>query len=237
MNAVAAHEPAPLVAPATSRKGVIATLAYPLKVGPYRFAAHFTERSAMRPKRALVDIDVNAQELRFDAKMGPSELAPQFFQALVRVIHNASGCREGCPEETYTHSFASGFVAFALNNPQAWMWFNQLLAQATGRPSIALEALGRNHRQAQLPKQMYLFGRTILRGELSERLGKRMNAWAFYDCKTHEVRMDPLLQREHLAVVFVHELTHAVHHAYELDDGDKHTAFVRAQARGWLSFI
>lgn len=217
--------------------GVVAVLPFTLVVGPYQMAVHLVERHAMTAKRALFELEVNEQVVRLLGTMPPKVMARQFFRALVRLIHYASGCQQGCPEETYTHSFAAGLVAFAHHNPHAWYWFNCLLADVFARPALVQEVTGRSRRRYARPRQLYLGGQTIRVNSLSERASAKLRRWADYDTGTHEVRLVDALRGRHVAVVFLHELTHAVHNLRDMDDGSKHGAFVNAQVDGWLEFI
>lgn len=217
--------------------GVVAVLPFVLTVGPYQLAVHLVERHAMTARRALFELDVNEQVVRLLGTLAPKAMARQFLRALVRLVHYASGCQQGCPEETYTHSFAAGLVAFARNNPQAWYWLNCLLAEVVARPALAHEVAGRSRRRHARPRQLYLGGQTIRVRTLSVSASTRLNRWADYDTQTHEVRMAECLRGQHAAVVFLHELTHAVHNLRGLDDAGGHQAFVNAQVDGWLEFI
>lgn len=216
--------------------GVVAVLPFMMDVGPYQLSVHLVERHAMGARRQLAELDVNEQVVRLLGTMPAKAMTRQFFRVLVLLIHYASGCRGGL-EENYTHSFAAGLVAFARRNPQAWFWFNRLLAEVANRPALTQEVMGCSRRRYARPRQLYLGGQTIRVRNLSERQSKKLNRWADYDLDTHEVRMTEALRGLNLAVVFLHELTHAVHNLRGVDDDSAHSAFVNAQVDGWLEFI
>jgi hypothetical protein len=53
----------------------------------------------------------------------------------------------------------------------------------------------------------------------------------------YEAQLYDGLRGRNLAVVALHEITHAVHHRYELKTRDKHIRFRQAQVRGWLGIM
>ena len=103
---------------------------FPLRmtVGPFRLAVVHAHRSAMRPRRRLVDFELSQGMVWLHESLTGERLAFQFFNALVRLIHISAGCQTGCIEEAFTQSLAAGLVSFAQQNRDVWVWFNRLLA-------------------------------------------------------------------------------------------------------------
>lgn len=224
--------------PRRRRTGVVADLPFVLYIGPYRMAVQLVERSAMSKRRELVELDVNAGVIKLHASLAGARLAEHFFKALVRLIHYSKGCQDGCIEEAYTHSLATGLVEFAHRNPQAWTWFNLLLDQTgKGGTDFARVARGASRRGLTVPRRMQV-GRWVLRTRpLSTEVATRQRVFGYYDPETHTAELFEWLQGSNLAVVAIHEFTHCIHHEAGLVDFDSRRRFVTAQAEGWMRFI
>ena len=100
-------------------------LPFHVDLGPYRMGVELRDPSEMSDRRrrlACVNIEEQRIELRSD--LSGLRLVEAFFYALIRLSHFSKGCQQGCVEEAYTHSFATGMVEFAQRNPKAWIWFN-----------------------------------------------------------------------------------------------------------------
>jgi hypothetical protein len=63
------------------------------------------------------------------------------------------------------------------------------------------------------------------------------SAFGWYDYTKREVQLYVGLTGANLPVVALHELTHAVHHAYRLRERDSHRKFQQAQLKGWLGIV
>ena len=62
-------------------------------------------------------------------------------------------------------------------------------------------------------------------------------AFGWYHFEKQEAQLYSGLTGSNLAVVELHELTHAVHHMYDVKKRDLHRNFRHAQLKGWLSII
>jgi hypothetical protein len=71
------------------------------------------------------------------------------------------------------------------------------------------------------------------------RIGKSEtgNAFGWYHWSKQEAQLYCGLTGSNLAVVALHELTHAVHHMYELKKRGTHRAVRQAQLKGWLGIM
>ena len=63
------------------------------------------------------------------------------------------------------------------------------------------------------------------------------NAFGWYHLSRREAQLYEGLSGSNLAVVALHELTHAIHHLYALKNRDRHHAFRRAQLKGWFGIM
>jgi hypothetical protein len=216
--------------------------AFPLRinVGPFRLAVVHVHRDAMRTRRRLVEIELSQGMVWLHESLTGERLAYQFFTAIVRLIHAAAGCRTGCDEEAFTQSFAAGLVSFAQQNREVWIWFNRLLATSV-KPGARFERVASGASQCSLclPKTV-LVDRTVVRLlPLRHHAAMRHRVDGFFSATKHEhiVELYEDLQGPQRAVVFVHEVTHAIHRAARLRVRDTRTRFVAAQVAGWLRFV
>lgn len=207
-----------------------------VQLGPYRLGVEWRERAHLldRRRRACIDLEGARIELRND--LSGMVLAHAFFGCVIRLAHYSKGCQQGCVEEAYTHSFATGLVEFAQRNPRAWLWFNLLLSQhLPGRPRFDQSVRGVLRAPPQLPESIVIAGRTVALRCISRH--ETGNAFGWYDRQRREVQLYSGLCGTNLPVVALHEITHAVHHAYALKRRDKHHNFNRAQVEGWLGIV
>jgi hypothetical protein len=138
-------------------------------------------------------------------------------------------------EEAYTHSFATGMVEFAQRNPAAWVWFNRLLTQHHhGDVRYDKIVLGVS-RPPPVPKRIVVAGHTVSIRSIGK--AECGNAFGWYHKSMREAQLYEGLKGYNLAIVALHELTHAVHHVYQLKERDRHRAFRQAQLTGWLGII
>lgn len=229
------------------RSNAQVVLPFTLVVGPYRFAVHLVERSQLRSRKELCDLDVNAGVVRLAQSLTGARRARYFLKCVIRLIHYASGCQTGCIEEAFTHSLATGLVAFARHNPDAWCWFNLLLSEAVC-PGAAFDREVRSppqprvrriasRRRPAAPRAVRLGGWTVQIESLTEATAERLGIWGDYDYASHRIRLYEGLQGPHAAVVVAHELSHAIHHQAKLKNRDTKKRFIAAETDGWLRLI
>ena len=205
-------------------------------LGPYRLRVEFLERSRMhdRRKRACVNVEDGRIELRDDLQ--GMKLAEAFLECIIGLTHFSKGCQEGCVEEAYTHSFATGMVEFVQRNPDAWVWFNLLLTEHIGS-DVRYDRVVRGTvaQPPRMPKRILVAGVLVTIRSISKTETGRAFGW--YHSAKQEAQLYRGLTGSNLAVVALHELTHAIHHRYDLKNGDRHQAFRRAQLKGWLGIM
>lgn len=216
--------------------------AFPLRmtVGPFRLAVVHVHRDEMRTRRRLVDIELSQGMVWLHESLAGERLASHFLSVLVRLIHKAAGCQTGCVEEVFTQSFAAGLVSFAQQNPEVWLWFNRLLATSV-KPGARFEqmASGASQRSLCLPKTVLVDHNVVRFRPLRHHTAVRHCVDGYFSSTKleHVVELYEHLQGPQRAVVFVHEVTHAIHSAARLRNRDTRTRFVAAQVAGWLRFV
>lgn len=213
-----------------------ARLPFQVVLGPYRLSAELRERSQMLDgrRRTCLNLESNRIELRHD--LTGLRLASAFLESLIRLCHFSKGCQQGCVEESYAHSLATGLVEFAQRNPRAWLWFNLLLSQhLPGRVAHDRVVRGAMSTAPRMPRRLRVGAQAIGVRVISR--ADSGHAFGWYDLIRREVQLCEGLKGSHLPIVALHELTHAIHHAWDLDDHDLHDDFLRAQESGWMALI
>ena len=104
-------------------------------------------------------------------------LVGAFLACLIRLSHFSKGCEQGCVEEAYTHSFATGLVEFALRNPRAWLWFNLLLSEhLPGRVQYDRVVCGAVSRAPVMPKRILVAGMPVTMRNISRIESRKRDA-------------------------------------------------------------
>lgn len=205
-------------------------------LGPYHLTVQTRERSRLYDKRKLACLNFEDGRIELRDDLSGMRLAEAFLECLIRLCHFSKGCQQGCVEEAYTHSFATGMVEFAQRNPEAWHWFNALLTQHhPGDARYDKAVHGLLVRPPQMPKRILVAGSTVTLRSISKSQSGRAFGW--YSFADREAQLYCGLTGSNLAVVALHELTHAVHHLHDITERDQHRNFRRAQVKGWLGII
>jgi hypothetical protein len=219
-----------------------AEAAFPLRmnVGPFRLAVVHVHREAMRTRRRLVDYELSQGMVWLHESLTGERLAFHFFYTLVRLIHTAAGCQTGCVEEAFTQSLAAGLVSFAQQNRDVWVWFNRLLATSV-KPGARFEqvASGTCQRSFHIPKTVFVDRRLVRFKPLSHSTAVRNRVDGYFSVRNQEhiVELYEHLEGPQRSVVFIHEVTHAIHSIARLRVRDTRARFVAAQVAGWLGFV
>ena len=212
---------------------------WPVQVGPYAFSVVWaTTEEFIRP-RWLSETDYNHEVLRMRIGLSPAELARNFWLRVVRAMHYSAGLDDGCPEEAFTHGYASGLMAFIRSNPSVWVWFNRLVETAYNPGErYSRYAAGARDPQPIAPPRRFVVGRNTYRLEsMPLSLSTKLGCWGDCDLTNRLVRLSDELCGTQLAVIFWHELTHAMHREERLEDGDTRVRFARNQADLTLQFM
>lgn len=216
--------------------------AFPLHVtvGPFRVVVVHAPRERMRARRRLMEYELSQGVVWLHESLTGERLAYQFLNAVVRLIHKSAGCQTGCIEEAFTQSLAAGLVSFAQHNREAWIWFNRLLAEAL-KPGARFEqaASGAFRVRLTVPKVALVEHHVVRFAPLSHDTAVRHSVDGYFRTSKDGrfVELYECLHGPQRAVVFVHEVTHAIHDAAHLRVRDTRERYVSAQVAGWLRFI
>lgn len=221
--------------PAT--RGVLALrLPSHITLGPYRLRVEFFERARLQDRRKRVCINLEDSRIELRDDLDGLLLAEAFLESIIRLSHFSKGCQQGCVEEAYTHSFATGMVEFVQRNRDAWVWFNLLLSEhLAGHVRYDRVVSDSAGAPPQMPKRVLVAGHPVTIRSINK--AESGNAFGWYHLSKQEAQLYEGLRGSNLAVVALHELTHAIHHVYALKNRDRHQAFRRAQLKGWFGIM
>jgi hypothetical protein len=213
-----------------------ARLPFDVVLGPYDLAVELHPREGLVDRRRLACVNLSEGRVELRQDLVGVDLAAAFFDCIVRLAHFSNGCQDGCVEEAWTHSFATGMVEFARRNPQAWLWFNLLLARhLPGNVGYDRVVRGAVARAPAMPRHVRVGRYPVrLRSISKTQCG---NAFGWYLYAEREAQLYRGLAGPNLAVVALHEITHAVHHAYGVDSSVRHRDFRLVQLDGWLGVM
>lgn len=208
----------------------------PITLGPYTVLMTTLARGKMPDRRRLADVSVERHLFALREDLEGRRLALEFLRTLIRFIHYSRGCQGGCVEEAYTQSLATGLVEFAQRNPAAWTWFNELLDDVAARPDFARIAMARTGQvEAPPPPRRFLVdGALVTLASISTR--QAGGCFGFFVHDESKALLWEHLCGPTLAVVAIHEFTHAIHARAGVANGSSHIAFRDAEAGGWLRF-
>ena len=209
-----------------------------LTIGPYKLVVLHAHRGAMPVRRKLMHFELSNGLAWLHESLSGERLASQFLNLVLRVSQKAAGCATGSSEEAFTQVLAAGLVAFAQNNPDAWLWFNRLLADSV-KPGarFAQVITGTSRRRLHVPKTALIDRHVIRYVPLSHKSAVRAAVDGYYGPSSKIVELYEGLKGPNRAVVFLHETTHAIHQHSRLKVRDSRDAFVTAEVRGWLRFV
>jgi hypothetical protein len=226
----------PIIAAAPPSTGRVASLPFRVELGPYNLAVELRGAAGMVDKRRRACVNIEAQRIELRHDLSGLRLVESFLECIVRLSHFSKGCQQGCVEEAYTHSLATGLVEFAMRNPRAWLWFNLLLGESLpGDMRYDRVIRGSDGRAPRMPRRILVGRHPVTLRSISK--AETGNAFGWYDYDKREVQLYAGLSGANLPIVALHEITHAVHHAHGLETLDGHRRFQRAQLSGWLGIM
>ena len=214
-------------------------LPWPVRVGPYAFTALLEPPARFARPRWLSETDYNHEVIRVRTGLSPNAVALNFWLRVVRAMHYSAGLDDGCPEESFTHAYAAGLITFVRANPEAWVWFNRLVeTQLSPGAKYARYAAGKADVQRLAAPRELLVGDSVYQLEsMPLELSTRLKCWGDCNLSTKVMRLSAELYGTQLAVIFWHELVHAMHREDGLDDGHSRARFARSQATRTIQFM
>jgi hypothetical protein len=217
---------------------VAATFLFTVSLGPYEFAVTLCPKSSLTRRNVTSETDYNEGVIRISSHLQGRKLVTAFVTRLVFAIHYTHGADDSCPEEHFTHSFATGLLEFIRRNPEAWHWLNTMFSryfskgQKFERLCDKLPAV-----VPRPPVRMAIGNRVVTLSAMPHKVAERERVFGYYFLADHRLKVHESLKGEHLAVIFWHELTHGFHHWLGLEDGATEKEFLKGQVTAWLDFV
>ena len=212
-----------------------ACLLFMLDMGPYQLRVEMVPKKRLGRKNENSEADYNAGWLRLADHLSGKALVEAFLFRLIGVIHYTHGLDDESTEEHFTHSFASGVLEFATRNPEAWHWLNDQFSALAKQAPFGAYARGKRRWRDTAPQSINIGPHSVELGSMDGPLAERV--WGYYMYRRREVLLHAVLEGRHLAVIVLHELTHAFHYAAKLRTRESRRRFTRIQAQAWLTFV
>jgi hypothetical protein len=219
--------------------GVIAEFPFRLRIGAYRFSVRLVDPSVLPRRNELTWTDYNHQTISLSCALDAEGILRSFLRRVILSLHYVHGVDSTSNEETFTHSFAGGLVHFATDNPDAWIWINQMLDLYVGKGNndFARTAHGLSKRRRARPQRLLIRERSCRVVLMDRKISDRERRWGDYSYETGDIRFCETLVGVHKAIIFWHEVVHGIHHQWEMTDRNSLRNFARAQSEGMLSFV
>lgn len=204
-----------------------------IRIGYLDVRVEVIARSRVSPSgRYHSHFDWDSLTIRLSNRLQPEALARYFLTWVIALGHWVHGVQYGSEEESFTQSFASNLVRFALDNPYAWFWVNSLLeTRSTGYLRVLQGPLA--ERPPRRPRVVVVDSHVWT----VKLVSLRDPVWGY--CVPDEQRIE--LQRSNpvamRAAIFLHELGHAFHHHAGMGVGHSNARFSTVQATSLVTFI
>lgn len=200
-------------------------LASRIELGPYSIAVIEVTESAMPVRRRHACLDLTHDAILIRVGLSPVQWLRALVHALVRLVHYSQAVLlHDSTEEHLTHSLASGLSQFARRNPQlCWA-----LMRATHPPL---------RRGAARPQRLVLGEASWTVRMLPLKTAARLRLFGQADLERRRIEIDPALTGTQLAVIFLHETLHGLHHEHGVTDLTPLRVCHTREAEALLRFI
>ncbi|MFN7287642.1 MAG: hypothetical protein ACK5SV_00755 [Burkholderiales bacterium] len=207
-------------------------LASAFEFGPYCITVRECPAHQMPVLRRHGCIDLGAERIFIREGLRPEAWRRAFLHALVRLVHYAQAVLlHESTEEHLTHSLASGLSQWVRRNP-ALGWALLRACSPHLRPKIIA------------PRRVLVGEQSWTVRSLPVKTAQRLRLFGQADLERRCIQLDPALRDTQLAVIFLHECLHALHHVHRVTDetplGRAHSvqtdalaAFIHANPGAW----
>lgn len=203
----------------------VLALSTPLEFGPYSLAVCEVPASHMPLRNRHACLDLTQGRILVRQGLAPAPWRRAFLHALVRLVHYAQAVLlHESTEEHLTHSLASGLSQLARRNPRlTWS---------------LLRAINPHVRRSHRTPQRLLMGSQGWRVRtMPVKTAARLRVFGQADLTRRCVELDPALSGTQLAVIFLHECIHGLHHEIGVTDQTSLRVAHARQADGLLQFF
>jgi len=177
-----------------------------LELGPYTLVVRELPADEMPVRRRHACLDLTQGRVLVREGLTPSQWLRAFTHALVRLVHYAQAALiHDSTEEHLTHSLASGLSQLARRNPRL-TW-------------ALLRAMSPNvRRSARAPQRLVVGVNGWTVRTMPVKTATRLRVFGQADLERRRIELDPALSGTQLAVIFLHEAIHGLHHEAGVTD-------------------
>jgi hypothetical protein len=181
-------------------------LSRPLELGPYSLRTEELPAQHMPVRRRHGCLDLTHGRILLREGLQPAPWRRAFVHALVRLVHYAQAVLlHESTEEHLTHSLASGLSQLARRNPEL-TW-------------ALLRAINPHVRHSRrMPQRLVLGTQAWTVRSLPVKTAARLRVFGQADLERRRIELDPALSGTQLAVIFLHECIHGLHHECGVTD-------------------
>ncbi len=200
-------------------------LSMPLEFGPYTLTVCELSEYDMPIRRRHACLDLTHGRVLIRAGLAPAQWRRAFLHALVRLVHYAQAVLlHESTEEHLTHSLASGLSQLARRNPRlSWALLRAI------NPHL-------RHRQ-RAPQRLTVGSQPWTVKTMPVKTAARLRVFGQADLERRCIELDPALSGTQLAVIFLHESIHALHHEIGVTDQTSLRIAHSRQADSLLQFF
>lgn len=184
----------------------LVALAEGLELGPYSLVVRELSAERMPVRRRHACLDLTEGRILLREGLGPAQWLRAFVHALVRLVHySQAALLHDSTEEHLTHSLASGLSQLARRNPEL-VW---ALLRAIS-PHV--------RRSVRVPQRLVVGSAGWSVRTLTVKTATRLRVFGQADLERRRIELDPALSGTQLAVIFLHEAIHGLHHEAGVTD-------------------
>jgi hypothetical protein len=177
-----------------------------IELGPYTIEVHEISPEFMPVRRRHACLDLTHCRILLRTGLTPSQWLRAFIHALVRLVHySQAALLHESTEEHLTHSLASGLSQLARRNPRlTWTLLRAI------NPHV--------RRSSRVPQRLVVGKAGWTVRKMTVKTATRMRLFGQADLERRRVELDPALSGTQLAVIFLHEVIHGLHHEAGVTD-------------------
>jgi hypothetical protein len=184
----------------------VLALAESLELGPYTLVVRELPAAQMPVRRRHACLDLTHGRILVREGLDPKQWLRAFVHALVRLVHYSQAALiHESTEEHLTHSLASGLSQLARRNPRlTWALLRAI------SPHV--------RRSTRTPLRLVVGTNPWGVRTMPVKTATRLRVFGQADLERRRIELDPALSGTQLAVIFLHEAIHGLHHEAGVTD-------------------
>jgi hypothetical protein len=177
-----------------------------LELGPYTLVIRELSAAQMPVRRRHACLDLTHGRILVREGLTPAQWLRAFVHALVRLVHYSQAALiVDSTEEHLTHSLASGLSQLARRNPRlTWALLRAI------SPHV--------RRGVRTPQRLVVGPNGWTVRQMPVKTATRLRVFGQADLERRRIELDPALSGTQLAVIFLHEAVHGLHHEAGVND-------------------